>query len=325
MPEINITENGIKKLLQNINPHKASGPDNINGKVLKECSSAITSILTLLFKTSLSLGKIPKDWKHANVCPAYKKGDKHDAINYRPISLTCICCKLLEHVISSNLMLHLETNQLLYDLQHGFRSSRSCETQLISFLQNLAQSNNDNIQTDVIIMDFAKAFDKVPHRHLIYKLKYYGVTGHTLNWITDFLTDRTQTVVLEGEMSNKVPVTSGVTQGTVLGPILFLIYINDLPNYLQHSTLRLFADDSIIYKEIKNTNDCYKLQSDLEAAAKWEQDWLMHFHPDKCNIISITKKRNSLQFDYKLHSHILEKVNQAKYLTKQSQMGHTYQ
>ena len=211
-------------------------------------------------------------------------------------------------------MLHLETNQLLYDLQHGFRSSRSCETQLISFLQNLAQSNNDNIQTDVIIMDFAKAFDKVPHRHLIYKLKYYGVTGHTLNWITDFLTDRTQTVVLEGEMSNKVPVTSGVPQGTVLGPILFLIYINDLPNYLQHSTLRLFADDSIIYKEIKNTNDCYKLQSDLEAAAKWEQDWLMHFHPDKCNIISITKKRNSLQFDYKLHSHILEKVNQAKYL-----------
>ena len=105
----------------------------------------------------------------------YKKGDKHDLINYRPISLTCICCKLLEHIISSNVMSHLENNNILYDLQHGFRPSRSCETQLISFLQHVSQSNNQNIQTDVVIMDFAKAFDKVPHQHLLYKLKYYGI------------------------------------------------------------------------------------------------------------------------------------------------------
>ena len=129
-----------------------------------------------MFRKSLSFGKIPSDWKHAKSCPVYKKSDKHDPINYRPISLICICCKLLEHIISSNIMSHLENNNILYDLQHGFRPSRSCETQLISFLQHISQSNNQNIQTNVVIIDFAKAFDKVPHQRLLYKLKYYGIS-----------------------------------------------------------------------------------------------------------------------------------------------------
>ena len=314
MSNIHITQNGINKLLSNINPHKASGPDGIHGKVLKECKDNISPILTIIFNKSLELGKLPLDWKHANICPVYKKGDKHDAINYRPISLTCICCKIMEHVISSNIMSFLETNNILYDLQHGFRSSRSCETQLISFIQNICQSLNKKIQTDIIIMDFAKAFDKVPHKHLLYKLNYYGINNTTVNWISDFLGDRTQTVALEGIMSEKVPVTSGVPQGTVMGPILFLIYINDFADYIQHSTLRLFADDSIIYKEINNENDAKLLQSDLEAAGRWETDWLMHFHPDKCNILSITQKKNPINFLYKLHNHDLEKVQSAKYL-----------
>ena len=314
MQNINITETGIKKLLNNLKPHKAAGPDKIPSRILKECSEVISPILLIIFRKSLSCGKIPSEWKHANICPVYKKGDKHDPINYRPISLTCICCKLLEHIISSNVMSHLENNNILYDLQHGFRPSRSCETQLISFLQHVSQSNNQNIQTDVVIMDFAKAFDKVPHQHLLYKLKYYGISCNAYDWISDFLTDRTQTVVLEGEMSSKAPVTSGVPQGTVLGPILFLIYINDFPEYLQHSTLRLFADDSIIYKEIKTINDAQNLQLDLDAACRWEKDWLMHFHPDKCNVISITQKRKPIHFTYKLHDHPLAKVEHSKYL-----------
>ena len=177
----------------------------------------------------------------------YKKGDKHDPINYRPISLTCICCKLLEHIISSNVMSHLENNNILYDLQHGFRPSRSCETQLISFLQHVSQSNNQNIQTDVVIMDFAKAFDKVPHQHLLYKLKYYGISWNAYDWISDFLTDRTQTVVLEGEMSSKAPVTSGVPQGTVLGPILFLIYRGDRGWLTSFAPKVRFSKKSIIF------------------------------------------------------------------------------
>jgi len=191
MNNISISESGVTKLLQNINSHKATGPDEICGRVLKELSTTICRSLTLIFQKTLETGKIPYDWKHANVCPVFKKGDKHNAINYRPISLTCILCKIMEHIIASNLMKHLESNNILYDLQHGFRSStgsRSCETQLTSFIQELAKNNNDKIQTDVIVMDFAKAFDKVPHKRLLYKLKYYGADTNTLNWIEDFLT-----------------------------------------------------------------------------------------------------------------------------------------
>jgi len=311
---LNITLPGVQKLLQNINPYKASGPDNISGRVLKELHVQTAPILTMIFEKSLKTGITPTDWKHANVAPAFKKGEKYKPVNYRPISLTCISCKLMEHIITKHIITHLETNNILYDLQHGFRQYRSCETQLISFVQELASNNNTNRQTDLIIMDFAKAFDKVPHRRLLYKLQYYGIKHETLNWVTAFLSDRTQTVVLDGESSDLAPVTSGVPQGTVLGPVLFLAYINDLPEYLTSSKLRLFADDSIIYRTITSANDCEALQNDLNAAARWESDWLMAFHPDKCNVLTVTQKKHPFKHDYILHNHTLELVTSAKYL-----------
>jgi hypothetical protein len=211
-------------------------------------------------------------------------------------------------------MKHLESNNILYDLQHGFWSSKSCETQLISFIQELAKNNNDKIQTDVIVMDFVKAFDKVPHKRLLYKLKYYGADTNTLNWIEDFLTLRTQTVILDGEKSEKIHVTSGVPQDTVLEPILFLVCINDFHEYIKHSTLRLFADDSILYKTIKDESDTHKLQEDLDAAVKWENDWLMQFHPDKCSVMHITTKKNPIHHKYVLHQHTLQIESSTKYL-----------
>ena len=314
MEQIHINDKGVLNLLNNLNPHKACGPDNINSRVMKDLKDQVAPILTKIYTKSIETGTIPKDWKHANVAPAFKKGERYKAKNYRPISLTCICCKLMEHIITSNIMKHLDSNNILYDLQHGFRKARSCESQLLPFIQELNVSNNKNIQTDLIIMDFAKAFDKVSHRRLLYKLEYYGIQTHTLNWIQAFLSDRTQTVVIDGVTSNTVPVTSGVPQGTVLGPILFLIYINDFPEYLTHSKLRLFADDSIINKEITCQDDCKKLQSDLDAAARWEADWLMAFHPDKCTVLTITQKKTPFKHDYILHNHILEPVTSAKYL-----------
>ena len=213
----------------------------------------------------------------------------------------------MEHVITKHILNHLESNSLLYDLQHGFRHSRSCETQLLSFVQELAANSDKNIQTDLIIMDFSKAFDKVPHQRLLCKLKFYGIKNQTLNWISAFLSNRTQTMVLGGE-------SSGGPQGTVLGPVLFLVYINDLPEYLKSSKLRLFADDSIIYKTIKSQKDCDSLQEDLDAAARWESDSLMVFHPDKCSVLTITNRKNPVKHSNLLHNHTLESVSSAKYL-----------
>ena len=191
MEPIKISRDGVYKLIKNINPSKATGPDTIAGRVLKENIDICTDILTLLFTKSLETGKVPSDWNHANVTPVLKKGDKHNPGNYRPISITCIACKLLEHIFASNMMQHLETNNILYELQHRFRAKRSCESQIISLIHDLSQNNDKNIQTDLIIMDFAKAFDKVPHKRLLYKMKYLGISEQIINWVKSFLSNST--------------------------------------------------------------------------------------------------------------------------------------
>ena len=174
------------------------------------------------------------------------------AANYRPVSLTCICCKTLEHILVSNINKHLALDSILADCQHGFRSQRSCETQLVQFVHDIISNldgavNRGHKQTDLIIMDFAKAFDKVPHRRLLHKLEYYGIRGSTHKWMNLWLSGRTQQVVLDGQASDPVPVLSGVPQGSVLGPVLFLIFIKDLPDNIR-SSVCLFADDCALYR-----------------------------------------------------------------------------
>ena len=313
MPEIQVNEPGILKLLQNLKPHKAGGPDNIKPIILKQLAIEIAPILTFIFNTSLETGEVPSDWRNANVVPIYKKGSRYNASNYRPISLTCICCKILEHVIATAIMKHSDINNILSPFQHGFRRNRSCETQLLQFTTDIANILAADKQTDVLVMDFSKAFDKVGHGRLLHKLGHYGIRGRTQRWIQGFLSGRTQEVVVEGQHSDRVPVTSGVPQGSVLGPCLFLHYINDLPEGIG-STVRLFADDTVMYLTIASQTDSHKLQTDLNNLAKWEKRWQMQFHPDKCQVLRITNKRNPIIFNYTLHDHILATVTQAKYL-----------
>ena len=211
----------------------------------------------------------------------------------------------MEHIISSQVMRHLDNNDVLHDAQQGFRKRRSCETQLLLSADDFLKTIDKNVQTDAILLDFSKAFDRVAHKHLLKKLEAIGVTGTTLGWISSFLSDREQTVVLDGMSSDAKPVTSGVPQGTVLGPLLFLIYINDRPNCVNSSTIRLFADDCLIYKDIHSQKDTEDLQPDIDALQTWERRWLMSFHPQKCQLLRITRKPYPIIAQYNIHGHVL--------------------
>ena len=312
MPDFNIDLNGILKLLANLKPDKAPGPDGIKPVVLKELREEIAPVIQLLFQRSLTTGKIPADWKKANVSPVFKKGSKSDPANYRPISLTCILCKVMEHIIASKLTQHFNKHNILYDLQHGFRERRSCKTQLIQLVEDLGRKLVERKQVDLVLLDFSKAFDKVSHSKLLFKLSQHGVKGDTLNWIRAFLVGRTQAVVLEGESSSEVPVTSGVPQGSVLGPLLFLLYINDLPQNIQ-SQVRLFADDTAVYLTVGSSDDKDILQADLDTLQIWERAWDMEFNPSKCQVLNISKSK-PLNTQYTLHGQVLESTNTAKYL-----------
>ncbi|KAK3085883.1 hypothetical protein FSP39_009995 [Pinctada imbricata] len=311
--DINVTPQGIEKLLKKLDPSKACGPDEIRTRILKELAHEISPILCIIYQKSLDTGDVPNDWRTAHVSPIYKKGSKYNPENYRPISLTRICCKILEHVVVSSIMTHADTHNILYPLQHGFRRSRSCETQLLEFIDDISKNIENSAQTDILVMDFSKAFDKVSHNLLLHKLNHYGIKGKINRWIKNFLFSCIQAVLLEGVTSDYVPVLSGVPQGSVLGPSLFLFYINDIPVGL-NSTIRLFADDTIAYLVVKSNHDCKTLQNDLDKLGIWENKWKMAFHPDKCNVLSISKSKNPIKYDYKLHGQTLKHVNKAKYL-----------
>jgi len=206
----------------------------------------------------------------------------------------------------------LDHHSILSSLQHGFRFNRSCETQLLTTVHDLMKRYDSKNQIDVAILDFSKAFDKVPHCRLRSKLEHYGVTGKTCEWISEFLTNRTQSVLVEGESSSWTEVVSGVPQGTVLGPLLFLIFINDLPDNVT-SQVRLFADDCLVYREVHSYKDQENLQKDLDALENWTQLWGMKFNPSKCTIMKISRKPPLNKF-YSLGGEILKHVPDATYL-----------
>ena len=313
MPAISFSTSGIQTLLHNLDPNKAQGPDKIAPFVLKNCAAEIAPILEIIFKQSLNSGVLPSDWLTANVCPVFKKGNHNTPSNYRPISLTSSCCKIMEHIIFHSIMDHVQHNNILIDNQHGFRSGFSCQTQLISLVEDISHAMDNGFQTDVILLDFNKAFDTVPHIRLLNKLKNCKIDNLIMTWIKSWLIQRTQSVVVDGTSSSPVSVLSGVPQGTVLGPLLFLLYINDIANRVS-SSIRLFADDCILYRVIKCENDSIILQRDLDLLSQWATLWQMKFNVSKCVLIRCSRSLDPFQYDYQLHNHILEVRDEHLYL-----------
>ena len=217
------------------------------------------------------------------------------------------------HIIYRNIKHHLEDNDILFGNQHGFRKNHSCESQLILTVEDLAMNLDHGDQMDMIILDFSKAFDKVPHQRLISKLQFYGIQGSTLSWIKSWVTSRSQSVIIDGMCLKSVDVTSGVPQGTVLGPLMFLLFINDMQDDLV-CTLRLFADDALLYHKITRNDDTLALQRDLDKLGLWADRWQMLFNPSKCYKMSVFRSRSPVVKDYTLYNQTLVAVQQHPYL-----------
>ena len=286
MVDVDFSQQQVEDRLAKLNISKSVGPDNIHPRVLKELKSVISLPLSLIFRTSYATGIVPGDWKSANVTAVHKKSDKTIADNYRPISLTSIVCKIMEGIISDALVLHMKTNKLFTNKQFGFLKGRSATLQLLNVLDEWTQLLDNGISVDVLYTDFQKAFDSVPHRRLLEKLASYGFCGKILTWIESFLTSRKQRVVIKGLKSSWKSILSGVPQGSVLGPILFLIYINDIVDNL-NCTAYLFADDMKIFSGIRDHSDADKLQTDINTVARWTDKSLLKLNAQKCKIMTV--------------------------------------
>ena len=309
LPSVDITINKVYNILTELDPFKSSSETCIHPRILKEAASELAEPISNIFKCSLYQGHVPEIWKIATVTPIHKGNDRHEAKNYRPISITSTLCRCLEKIIKKDMMDHLVTNSALSNHQHGFRSGKSCMSNLLETLEDITKMYDEGLPVDEIFLDFAKAFDKVPHQRLVYKLKKYGIHGDLLCWIESFLSDRYQRTRVKDSLSTKGRVYSGVPQGSVLGPILFLIYINDLPSHI-NSLVKIFADDSKLYNGISNDDDVENLQADLNALIEWTKTWQMEFNKDKCHVMHYHKK-NPLSI-YHLNGHIIESCDTEK-------------
>ena len=298
-----IKEPEVAKLLSELDKFKSCGTDCVHSYVLKSCADSWAIPLSIIFRKSLDSGEVPEAWKEANITPLYKKkGCRLDASNYRPISLTSVICKIMEKLVKVQVVKFLTEKSLISKHQHGFMSKRSCTTNLLEAMDYSTKAISDKNSLDILFIDFEKAFDKVPHKRLLLKLSKYGIEGKILNWFEAFLNHRKQRVVLGEAISDWKEVKSGVPQGSVIGPILFIIYINDLPDIISNPS-KMYADDTKIQAKIDKKHefqDTQSMQIDINNIIEWTNTWLMRLNINKCKIMHVGKKNN---YNYTMNSY----------------------
>lgn len=277
----------IKKVMVKLSSSIACGPGGLQSLFFRNLAHVLAKPLSLIFEVSFCTGCLPSVWLEANVCPIYKKNDCRLPENHRPVSLTCVGSKIMETVIRDKLLDFLLTNNLISNAQFGFMPRRSTCLQLIDCVNIWANSLNNSKCVDVVYLDFSKAFDKVSHIKLVSKLVSYGVSGCLLKWLTSFLYGRKQRVVVNGCFSDSRDVVSGVPQGSVLGPLLFVIYINDMCDFITNTECRLFADDAKMFEEFDRRTVPANLQSNLNRVYLWSLTWQLPLALTKCSVLHL--------------------------------------
>ena len=337
LENLEVTECQVKEKLQKLRSDKAPGPDKVHPHILKSFADTLSKPLAIIFNLTLVQKKLPSIWKTGNISAIFKKGDKALPQNYRPVQLTCIICKIIETLITEAILLHLILNNLEDLHQHGFTKGKSTATNLIQALNIWSEALSHGIPVDVIYLDYEKAFDKVPHQRLIRELYRQGIRGAVLAWITDFLHDRKQRVRVNDEYSDFNTVLSGVPQGSVLGPTLFLIYVSQISSLLKNFT-SLFADDTKLHSYLMEhppsatdhddeIHTAMSLQHDLNLITEWSENYQMSFNLQKCHVLhlgpknpksayfmykSINRKQTKNGMSYELKFYTLETVKEEK-------------
>ena len=318
LSDIKIDPDKIVEIIHSINAKKAHGCDGISMAMLKLCPEEIAIPLSMIFQRSVSSGRFPDSWKLANVQPVHKKNNRQTKTNYRPISLLPLCGKILEKIIFDQMYSFLDENRLISTRQSGFRPGDSCIFQLISITSDIYRNFERHDETRAVFLDISKAFDKVWHDGLIHKLKCNGISGNLLAFFENYIHNRYQRVTLNGTESDWRRISAGVPQGSVLGPLLFLVYINDLTENIK-SQMRLFADDSFLFTPVKNVEVSHEqLVNDLETVSNWGYQWKMVFNPDitkqAVEVIFSVKKKKPIHPELKFNDIPVAREDYAKHL-----------
>ena len=295
LSSVTCTTDEVHKLLCSLKTNTASGPDGLSSHMLRNTASAITSTLTKLFNKSLSTGAVPSEWKLSNITPVFKgKGDPYCVANYRPISLLSLPSKVLERIVHNRLLKYLLANNILSSRQFGFRPGGSTQEALLFATNDWSCCLDKGTSVAAVFFDLSKAFDRVPHCQLLHTLASVGVSGSLLNWFHSYLSNRTQRVVVDGHSSEVHPVTSGVPQGSILGPLLFSIYLDPLTkiSLSRDTTLILYANDIVLYRPISSSHDIDVFQSDVDKIADWVKDAGLRLNANKSKVIVFSHKKS---------------------------------
>ena len=289
LSHITFTPAMVNKAIKRLRVNSKGGPDCIPPEFFKKCCLWLSAPLAFLFQASFDESYIPPVWLTALVCPIFKKGDRSDPVNYRPISLTCVACKLMEYVIKCQLMSYLLERSLLSKKQHAFIVQHSTVSNLLECTRDWTIALNSRQSVDIVYVDYQRAFDSVVHNKLLAKLTCFGVSGKLLGWLAAFLSSRSQRVVIENSNSKSIPVVSGIIQGSVLGPVLFILYINDVSDVITYPVnLQLFADDLKLYSNFTIPSATHSLQQVLDAVSAWSTEWQLTINVSKCSCMRLS-------------------------------------